>query len=105
MSLCLKGRQVAHSESIRQKSAPQSNAQSVANSPQSSPSLISSPAESEQSPEVESVPESDAPLLKTTVEATKIAYQTPFQRAYEKALSDIKRGDNSPIRSQHYTLR
>ena len=103
-SVCLKGRQVTYTEAMRMKTPPRSKEASVAPSPKSSPSLLSSPMESSGAstpPEVDA----EAPLLRTTMQAAQISYQTPFQRAYQKALSDIKRGDNSPIRNQNYTLR
>lgn len=100
MSVCLRGRQVAHSENVR------SPVPSPKASTASSPSLISSPVDSSVSSRVPSPPpEPEPPLIKTTIAAAPLQYRTPFQRAYSKALADIKKGDNSPIHYQHYTLR
>lgn len=97
MSMCLKGRQVTHSESVKRgtKEASDASPPSVESSLRSSPSAsgLQTPAELQ------------APPLKPVVVVAPSPVLTPFERAHKQALLDIKRGDNSPIRSQEYTLR
>jgi hypothetical protein len=95
MTICLKGRQVSHTE-ITRTQLPESGTPD-SSSKTSSPSLISSLSPSGTQTPVET----EKPVV--AVAPTKIL--TPFQRAHQKALRDIKRGDNSPIISQNYTLR
>ena len=100
MQVCLRGRQIAHSENVK------SPVRSVQASAATSPSLISSPTNSSIASKASTPPpEPVAPLIKTTTQPAPIVYRTPFQRAYRKALSGIRNGDKSPIHHQHYTLR
>ena len=98
MTICLKGRQVSHTEITRTQLPVAPSETPESSSKTSSPSLISSLSPSGTQTPVETI---EKPVV--AVAPTKIL--TPFQRAHQKALRDIKMGDNSPIKSQNYTLR
>ena len=61
--------------------------------------------ESSESSESEYESETPVEFVQLPQPAQITVQQTPFQRAYMKAMSDIRAGDMSPVRMQQYTLR
>lgn len=62
-------------------------------------------SESSESSESEYESETPVEFVQLPQPAQITVQQTPFQRAYMKAMSDIRAGDMSPVRMQQYTLR
>lgn len=61
--------------------------------------------ESSESSEFEYESETPVEFVQPPQPAQITVQQTPFQRAYMKAMSDIRAGDMSTVRMQQYTLR
>jgi hypothetical protein len=98
MAVCLRGRQVSQTEAVKRQSPTLSGVASSESSPAvSSPSSLKTETPSRSPP-----PEAS---LEPAVKQGEVPQYTPFQRAYRKAMNDIRNGDNSPIQLQNYTLR
>ena len=101
ISMCLRGEQVTQLSGLL-KSRPGTGATSGILGCSQSSTSSSADQSRVNTPPAEHV---EPPVVAVAQQPQPIVYHTPFQRAYQKAMSDIRQGDTSPIRLQHYTLR
>lgn len=95
LTLCLKG-----SLTMR-GSSPQSNIPSKV----TTPITLSSASSSIGTPEIQELGDEESPKTGITIAPQAHVDSTPFERAYKRALSDIRQGDNSSIKMQNLTIR
>ena len=69
------------------------------------PITLSSTSSSIGTPEIQELGEEDSPKTGITIAPQAHLDATPFERAYQRALSDIRHGDNSSIKMQNLTIR
>jgi len=98
--LCLKG---SLSETIMLADA--SNHSSANQSKAATPTLRSAMSSSVGSPEIQELGEEDAPTTTFPDFPQTVTILPPFQRAYEKAVAQVRRGDRSPIKMQNINIR
>lgn len=97
LAFCLKGSSI---ETVNTKS---DQASSKANTPIPRSSVSSSVG----TPEIKELGEDDSPktLVSVAPQAQTTLEKTPFQRAYRRAVSNIREGDTAPIKMQHLNIR